>query len=79
MRWVEDEVDEEDRGKHAAKAGEKCHIGDVFGICGERGEEVPKDDPRRKMKGRGVFRGCDVEDEDGAEAMFMELSRREGV
>ncbi len=43
-------------------------------FCGVKSAELPVGDPRRKHKGRGVFKGCDVEDEDGAVAMFMELS-----
>ncbi len=33
--WIEEEVREEDNAKSDAKeTGEKCHFGDVFGICG---------------------------------------------
>ena len=36
-------------------AGKYIHIGALFGICVEKGSELPDDDPRKKYKYRVVF------------------------
>ena len=50
------------------------HVGRVFGICVEKGFELPKGNKGRKYKGRYVYQGNDVKDEHGNYAMFQELS-----
>ena len=45
----------------------------VFRICVEKGSELPEKDPRRKFKGRVVFRGNDVRDESHFMATFQDL------
>ena len=45
----------------AKKAGKKIHIGRVFGICVQKGSELPEH--LRSYKGRFVFQGNDVRDE----------------
>eukprot|EP00972_Heterocapsa_arctica_P090233 13311659-Heterocapsa_arctica.AAC.1 len=60
--------------REAANNNVKCHFGMVFGICGEKGSELKREDPARKWKGRYVFRGSDVKDEHYQAAIFNELS-----
>ena len=62
-----------------AKDGKyKVHIGDAFEICVLKGSELA-DTPENwekgliKYKGRVVFRGNDVKDENADIAMFQEL------
>ena len=50
------------------------HVGRVFALCVIKGSEYPPRDPRRKHKGRIVFQGNDVWDEDHLPAIFNELS-----
>ena len=45
----------------------------VHGIIGEKGSELPKGDPRRKYKGRGVLLGSRVWDQDFEQACFADL------
>eukprot|EP00972_Heterocapsa_arctica_P050359 7403362-Heterocapsa_arctica.AAC.1 len=58
----------------ASRRGVKCHFGMVYGICGEKGSELKRGDPGRKLKGRYVFRGNYVKDEHVQAAIFNELS-----
>eukprot|EP00971_Amphidinium_carterae_P022387 441490-Amphidinium_carterae.1 len=53
--------------------GETIHVGRVFGIAGIKGHELPKDHPQRKYKGRYVFQGNSVKDQDNNWAIFQEL------
>ena len=57
----------------AKKTGEKAHVGRVFEICVEKGSELPKGHKLRKFKGRTVFQGNDVKDENSEAALFAEL------
>ena len=50
------------------------HFGEVFGICVEKGSELEEDDPNRKYKGRYVFRGNEVKDQNWEAALFQDLS-----
>ena len=52
---------------------EKANVGLVFGIVVEKNHELPEADPARKYKGRAVFQGNNVRDEDGNWAIFQEL------
>jgi hypothetical protein len=45
----------------------------VFQICVGKDSETDKPERRRKSKGRAVFRGNDVRDENWDVAMFQEL------
>ena len=49
------------------------HGGRVLDICVETGSELPLGDPNRKYKGRVVFQGNDVKDENYDYALFAEL------
>ena len=48
-------------------------MGRLFGIVVEKGAELPKDDPRRKFKGRVVFQGNRVVNQNFQAAMFQDL------
>ena len=48
-------------------------MGKVFEICVEKGSELPLGDPLRKYKGRMVFQGNHVRDENADVALFSEL------
>ena len=50
------------------------HIGRVFDICVEKNSELPDGDPKKKFKGRVVFEGCNVRDEDNNWAIFSEIA-----
>ena len=45
----------------------------IFGFCVEKGSELPKGNPQRKFKGRVVFRGNQVRDEDHYMATFQDM------
>ena len=51
----------------------KVHVGKIFEICVEKGSELPQGDPLRKFKGRTVFQGNNVKDENNDTALFSEL------
>ena len=57
----------------AKKSGKKVHVGRVFEICVEKGSELPEGDKLRKFKGRTVFQGNNVKDENADVALFSEL------
>ena len=64
-------------GYIAAKARRTCqkvHVGQVFGICVEKGHELLSGSKGRRHKGRYVYQGNDVKDERGNFAVFQELS-----
>ena len=58
----------------ARRAGNTIHLGRIFCICTEKGSELPKGDPNRKFKGRVVFQGNNVRDQNYDWAVFQELS-----
>lgn len=43
--------------REAKRKKEDIHIARVHGICVEKNHQLPKGDPRRKFKGRGVLSG----------------------
>ena len=49
--------------EEARKFGIKVHVGRVFGIASLKGSELKEGDPDRKLKGRFVFQGNNVKDE----------------
>ena len=57
----------------AKKTGKKVYVGEVFEICVEKGSELPEGDKLRKFKGRTVFQGNNVRDENADVALFSEL------
>ena len=72
--WDESAVQERDAVKaRARREGRTVHFGTIFGICVEKGSELAPGDSNRKFKGRFVFRGNDVRDQNWEAAMFQEL------
>ena len=59
--------------EEARRKGETVHLGRIFEACYEKGSELSADDPRRKYKGRTVFQGNNVRDQDSDHAFFAEL------
>ena len=59
--------------KKARIENRKGHIGRVFDIIVEKNSELPVGDKRRKFKGRAVFEGNFVKDEQGDWAIFQDL------
>ncbi len=59
--------------EEAKKKGIRMHVGVVFGICVEKGSELPEGSPERKYKGRVVLRGSDVRDESHYLATLQDL------
>ena len=59
--------------KEAKGRSEKVHVGKIFEICVEKGSELQKGNPLRKFKGRTVFQGNNVKDENAEQALFAEL------
>jgi hypothetical protein len=73
--WNESLVREwSDVADMARRTGEKAHVGLIFEICVEKGSELLPGDPNRKFKGRVVFQGNNVRDEQWQAALFNELS-----
>ena len=52
----------------------KAHVGRIFDICVEKNAELALGHPNRKFKGRVVFQGNNVKDQDNNWAIFAELS-----
>ena len=57
----------------AQRNGAVIHLGKLFGICVQKGSELPDDDPRKKYKYRVVFQGNRVVDQNMDEAQFQDL------
>ena len=73
--WDESKVCEwRDVAARAARDGVTNHVGRIFGICVEKNEDLPEGHPDRKFKGRAVFQGNQVRDQNWDVAMFQELS-----
>ena len=62
-----------DLSSEARKAGKTIHVGRIFEICVEKGSELPAGSPGRKFKGRSVFQGNNVKDQNFDWAVFQEL------
>ena len=72
--WLYDTVQEWSKVSDGAKKkGKKVHVGKVFEICVEKGSELPEGHKLRKFKGRTVFQGNNVRDENADVALFSEL------
>ena len=54
--------------------GKTVHIGSLIELCYQKGSELADDDPGKKYKGRIVFAGDRVKDQNGAAALFEELA-----
>ena len=72
--WLEDKVREfPDVQREARHQKRKMHIGRIFEICNQKGSELSKGHPDQKWKGRSVFQGNKVSDENDDHAIFAEL------
>ncbi len=73
--WDESGVREWQDVEREAKASKKTvHVGRLFAICVEKNAELPQGHADRKFKGRVVFDGSFVRDQDRQVALFQELS-----
>ena len=59
--------------REARRAGKVVQFGRVHGICVEKNSELPQDHPNRKYKGRVVFLGNQVLNQDFESATFADL------
>ena len=59
--------------KEAKRKGEKVHMARVHGLIYEKNYQLKEDDPARKFKGRGVFLGDQVKDQNMEAALFQDL------
>ena len=59
--------------RDAKKRGVEVHFAALYGICGEKGYELPPGDPRRKYKGRCVLLGDRVVNQDFETATFADM------
>ena len=57
----------------ARRANEEVHMGMLFGLVVEKNPDLPVGDPRRKLKGRAVFQGDNVVNQNWEAAMFQDL------
>lgn len=60
--------------KEAINKGEDVHLGRIAELCFQKGSELSDDDPKKKYKGRHVFLGSDVKDQNFEWAVFEKLS-----
>ncbi len=73
--WDQSVVFEEDDLREQAKREKRTyHFGSIFEICSLKGSELPPGTPGRKYKGRAVFKGNDVYDQNFDPAIFAELA-----
>ena len=56
----------------AKQSGKTIHIGSLMTLCHEKHSELNLPMNEKKYKGRVVFRGDSVKDEDGSYAVFNE-------
>merc|ERR1712004_966466 len=59
--------------RRARAAGEEVHFGYLLGMCFEKGSELPENHKDRKFKGRTVFQGDRVVNQNFEVAMFQNL------
>ncbi|MCP4191077.1 MAG: hypothetical protein GY768_10670, partial [Planctomycetaceae bacterium] len=72
--WDETVVREwADVAAEARRLGIEVHMGYLFGICVEKNCELPVGHPSRKFKGRVVFQGNRVKNQDYQAAIFQDL------
>ena len=51
----------------------RCHMARIHGICVEKNYQLPKGNPSRKFKGRGVLLGNQVKNQFWEAAFFQDL------
>jgi len=57
----------------AKREGKEVHMARIHGICVEKNYQLPKGDPKRKFKGRGVLLGNQVKNQHWEAAFFQDL------
>ena len=62
-----------DVASEARSSGVNVQFGYIFGICVEKNSELPAGHPNRKFKGRVVFQGNRVVDQNWEVALFQDL------
>jgi hypothetical protein len=62
-----------DVAREARQTGKEVHFGYLLGLCFEKGSELPEGHPDRKFKGRFVFQGDRVVNQDWEVALFQDL------
>ena len=72
--WDENEVESWDDVRARYPNDEDVHVGRIFAIIVEKNAELEPDNPQRKFKGRVVFQGNEVKDQNYEVAMFQDLS-----
>ena len=71
--WLESTViEKEDLVANVKRSGETIHMGDLMSIASVKKAEGPEED--QVYKGRVCFRGDNVKDQEGATAIFQEMS-----
>ena len=74
MFWDEDKVREwPDVAREAQRGNYELNFGYLFGICVERNSELPPLHPKRKFKGRVVFQGNRVTNQNWEAAIFSDM------
>jgi hypothetical protein len=72
--WGEEHPREwSDVAREAREFGHEVHVGVIFGFVVEKNTDWPKGDPRRKLKGRVVFQGNTVKNQNWENAAFSDL------
>ena len=72
--WDETVIREwSDLAREARRKGKDINFGYLFGICVEKGSELPEGHPNRKYKYRVVFQGNRVVNQDWEAATFEDL------
>ena len=70
-------TEKEDLVAAAKKSGVRIHLGQLMSICSEKFAELAEH--LRVLKGRIVFRGDIVKDQEGAAAVFQDLVTLFGI
>ena len=74
MAWDQSTVREwSDVAAEARREGDEVHMGMLFGFVVEKNPDLPEGDSRRKFKGRVVFQGNNVVNQNWEAAMFQDL------
>ena len=72
--WDENDVrDWDDVRRDADNNGYECHLGYIFDLCVQKNSELADGDPRKKYKGRVVFQGNRVVNQNHEAALFEDL------
>ena len=72
--WADVSAEAKEMNAKAGKEVIKVHVASLMEVDVEKNSELPKNDVRRKMKCRVVYRGDNTRDELGMAAIFNELS-----